>query len=241
MTRQFKIKENGFAEIRNKMLWRAIPMMLIAGLGGMAISYFNTNQQSTDVNVWPFVIPIFLAAGAYGIISSIKRQKKIFDSYVLTIDENTIIREQNITPTISIPLEEINGITKQPNGAYIIKGTSSVDMIGIPVQIENMDELELLLSDIKEITINDKKSFTQKYIWASVIITLGLMAAVYTSSNKILVGFSGTILTIGLLYTLVTTQRSKHIDRKTKRGMWIVLILIFSIVSIMYYKLTGEL
>ena len=240
MEMKFKIKENGFDEIRKKMILRTIPIALIAACGGLAISHFNTNGQSSDVNVLPFVIPIIIGAMAFGLRKGIKRQKSIFDSYELTIDNERIIRRQNLTPDIEIQFSQIKEISKNKNGSLTIKGENLNNSIGVPSQIENMIELESILSKLFKITTSDKQSFQQKYPWVLSILTIVLMMVVYIAKNRILVGFVGSSLTIGLIYSLVITQKSKHLDKKTKRGMWFTLIVLFSVIAITYLKVFGN-
>lgn len=237
MPERFKIKENGFNEIRNKILYRTIPIGIIAVVGGLSISFFNSNSQSSDVNTLPFVMPIILAALAFGIYKGLRRQKQIFDSFVLTIDDMAITREQDLMPTMSIPIDEIQQIVKSSKGTFVIKGNSPQEVIGIPSQIENSDELESVLSRLKDITISDDKSLFQKYQWLLPILTVILMVITYLSTNKLIIGIAGTTLTIGLIYSLVTSQQSKHIDKKTKKSMWLVLIVLLSIIAITYAKL----
>lgn len=88
-----------------------------------------------------------------------------------------------------------------------------------------------------KITVSDDKSFAQKYQWVFSLLAVILMVITYLSTNKFLVGVAGTTLTIGLIYSLITSQRSKHIDRKTKRSMWLVLIVLFAVIAITYSKL----
>tara|TARA_B100000676_G_scaffold308818_1_gene370647 strand:+ start:1571 stop:2293 length:723 start_codon:yes stop_codon:yes gene_type:complete len=240
MEMKFKIKENGFDEVRKKMILRTIPIALIAACGGLAISHFNTNGQSSDVNVLPFVIPIIIGAMAFGLRKGIKRQKSIFDSYELTIDNERIIRRQNLTPDIEIQFSQIKEISKNKNGSLTIKGENLNNSIGVPSQIENMIELESILSKLFKITTSDKQSFQQKYPWVLSILTIVLMMVVYIAKNRILVGFAGSSLTIGLIYSLVITQKSKHLDKKTKRGMWFTLIVLFSVIAITYLKVFGN-
>jgi hypothetical protein len=240
MEMKFKIKENGFDDIKKKMILRTIPIALIAASGGLAISHFNTSGQSSDVNVLPFVIPIIIGAMVFGILKGIKRQKNIFNSYELTIEDERIIRRQDLTSDIEIPFSEIREITKNRNGSLAIKGANSNNSIGVPSQIENLIELESELSKIVEITASDKQTFLQKYSWVLPLLTIGLMMTVYIAKNKVLVGVAGTLLTIGLIYSLVVTQKSKHLDKKTKRGMRLTLIVLFSVIAVTYFKVFGN-
>ena len=77
----------------------------------------------------------------------------------------------------------------------------------------------------------------QKYSIAITILTLALMFCVYTVTNKIIIAFSGTIFVAIMLWSLYEVRRSKNIDAKTKRGMWWVLLVLFSIIAVMIMKL----
>ena len=115
---QFKIRQDGFKEIKRAMLLKVIPIAIFAIFGGLAISYMNSNPKENDVNVFPFVIPIMLSAIGFGLFRGIKRQKQIFDSFRLTLDNTTISREQHNTPSISIPISEIIEIIKNKKKSY---------------------------------------------------------------------------------------------------------------------------
>lgn len=237
---QFKIKQDGFKEIRKAMLIKAIPISLLAAFGGLAISHFNTSGQQSDVNIFPFVIPIILGALAFGLFRGVKRQKEIFDSYVLTLDDNSITREQHNTPTITITKTDLKEIIKNSNGSFTIKGNSTLNVIGVPSQIDDYERLEKLLSEIGQISSKTSEPILQKFSGLFAILTIGLMAAVYISKDKVIVGITGTVLLVVLGYSFFEIQRSKNIDSKTKKGMWWLILVTASIVGVMYYKLTGQ-
>jgi len=109
---QFNIKQDWFKEYRRAIIIKAASFILLAILGGFAISYFVINRQQNEVNIYPIIIPIVLITPIFGVYQSIKRQRKIFDGYRLTIDNNSITREQYNTPTITIPLADISEISR---------------------------------------------------------------------------------------------------------------------------------
>ena len=236
---QFKIRQGGFKEIRKAMLIRAIPISLLAVFGGLAISYFNTSGQQSDLSVFPFVIPAALGALAFGLYRGVTRQKEIFDSYRLTIDNSSITREQHNTPTITISYADLSEIIKNQNGSFTIKGNSSVNVIGVPSQIDEYERLEKSLAEIRHISVKSSEPFLQKFQGLLSILTIGLMAAVYISKDKIIVGVSGTVLLVFFGYSFFEIQRSKNVDSKTKKGTWWLILVTASIVAVMYYKLTG--
>ena len=237
---QFKIKEGSFKEIRNAMLAKAIPVSLLTVAGGLAISHFNTNVQQSEINVFPFVIPIVLGALAFGLYRGIKRQKEIYESYVLTIDDNGIKREQLNTPTIAISKADLTEVIVNPNRSITIKGNSSVNVILVPSQVDDYEKLVKALSEMRQISNRSSEPIFQKYRVLLSILTIALMAAVYISKNKIIVGVSGTVLLAILGYSIFEIRRSKNVDLKTKREMWLVILVVASIAGVMYFKLTRE-
>jgi hypothetical protein len=234
---QFKIRQDGFKEIRKAILIKSIPISLLAAFGGLAIGHFNTNGQQSEVNVIPFAILIVLGALVFGLYRGVNRQKEIFDSYRLTLDNDSIKREQHNTPTISISNSDVSEIIKNSNGSFTIKGNSSVNLIGVPSQIDDYEKLEKSLAAIRQISTKSSVPFLQKLRGLLPILTIGLMAVVYISKVKIIVGASGTVLLVVLGYSFFEVQRSKNVDIKTKKGMWWLILVTASIVVVMYYKL----
>lgn len=81
MAEKFKIKENGFDEIKKKTLYRTLPIVAIAAIGGLSISLFNSNGETVDMNVLLFLIPMILGTLAIGLFKGLNRQKQIFNSF----------------------------------------------------------------------------------------------------------------------------------------------------------------
>lgn len=239
MNNEFQIKENGFAEIKKAILIKTIPILMLAGGTAIAISYFNSSRQSSDVNVLPFMIPILLVVIVNGIFKGLRRQKELFESYKLIVNEDEIVREQKNTPTISISHNEIKSITKNSKGILTIVGNSKTEIIGVPTQIDNSERLEQLLSQIHLITNSDKQSFSQKYNIFVTLLTIGLMASVYLSTNKLIVGITGTLLLLILSYSFYEIRTNKNVDKKTKKITWWLILVLISIIATMRFKLIG--
>lgn len=228
---QFKIRKDGFKEIRKTLFVRGIPVMIIAISGAIAMSYFNSNNHEQDVNALPFVIPLLLVLVGFAFNKVIKKQKEIFESYVLTIDASSIVRESYNTPTITISNIEVREINKDLKGNYTIKGISSINHIVIPAQIEGREKLESLLNEIKQISVKTSEPFLQKFRILMLILTIGLMAGVYIPKDKLIVGVSGTFLLVFMGYSFVVNQKNKNIDYTTKRKMWWSIIVVASIIG----------
>lgn len=241
MKEEFLPKENSFNEIKKAMIIKTIPVAILASGVGLTISHFNTNGQTSDINVLPFVIPIIVISLAFGLLKGINRQKDLFESYKLVVNESEIIRKQNNTQTITIPHHEVKSISRSPKGILTVLGNSNHEMIIIPAQINNIDKLEQILSQIKPINNYEQKPFNEKYKGLLIPLMLALMATTYISKNKLIVGISGTILILFLGYSFYEVQKNKNIDKKTKNGMWLLILVVLSILGNMYFKLTGKL
>lgn len=214
-------------------------MILIAVTTGITINSLNAKGTASGVNVLLVIIPLIGLSVGLGLYRGLNRQRKLLESYQLTLANNLIIREQLNTPTISIYFNDIKEITKNKNGSFSIRGKDPTDVILIPAQIENYIELENTLTQIKSFATKSSKSYLQKYSTPITLFSLSLMLCVYTVTNKIIVALSGTLLLAILLWSFYEVRRSKNIDAKTKRGMWWVLILIASVIGVMIIKLIG--
>jgi len=235
----FKIRQDGFKEIRKKILLSSIPLLLIAGAVGITINTINSKEKENDVNVLPIVIPMVVLASGFGLYRGVKRQKALFESYTLTITNNLIRREQLNTPTISIYLNDIKEIAKHKNGNFTIKGKETVDLIGIPTQIDDYLLIETVLQQIQSIVVKDKVSFLEKYQSLTGFLVVGLMLCVYTVNNKIVLGLSGSALVALMIWSIIKIRKSKNVDNQTKRSVWWVLFVLASVIAIMIFKLTG--
>jgi hypothetical protein len=239
---QYKIKPNGFAEVRKKMLMRVIPTMAIAAIGGIVIAQVNSGGKTGDTNILPFFIPTIIVVMAFSIFRSVNRQKKLFATYTLTIDDNVITRQMHNTPEITIYFHEVKEIIKSMEGGFTIKGSDPSDIIIIPVQVENYEELEALLNQVKPvITPPASLSVIQKLRPILSLAAAGAMVAVFVSDNKIVVSIAGILGLCLLGWTFFYLSKSKNIDKKTRGSRWAFLLVMIAMVAIMVVKLTSVL
>ena len=230
----YKNKFNGFAEIRRKIVLRTIPLMVL-----VLAFVIGTGYNDGDLSTLPYLLVLLLVALGFGIYRGIVRQRRLFESYTLTIDEDSIQREQLNTATVRIRRGEVAEILKSEVGGFVIRGRNRADFIIVPNQIENAAELELDLCQFGDVRVPIRKSVLEIMRIPIILSLLILMAIVYISSNKWLVLGSGTILTVALIWSLYEIQVSKNIDKKTKRNSWWTVVVIMTVISVMYSKFAG--
>lgn len=250
----FRIKPGGYKEIRKKMLLWGIPSYFIIVAIALTITFsmdYGRNDEikpdsysNSDPYEWiTWAIPVIVVASAasMGIYRAIRRVKKAYESYELTISENLIAREQANTPTISIFLGEVEEIIKRRNKILMVRGKTVRDMILIPAQIENYDQLETALNEIKPITTKGKTTSWIQLQRLLGLVAVALMICVYTVDNKIVVGVAAVLFSAFFIYSFIQIQKSKNIDYRTKRSRWLTLIVVLSVLGLTIMKLMDQL
>jgi hypothetical protein len=177
------------------------------------------------------------AAVFFGLYRGMRRVKKAYESYELTISENLIAREQQNTPTIAIYLTEVREIIKRRNKGFIVRGKTLNDMILIPAQIENYDQLEAALDHIKPVTTKGITTSALKLQVVLSLVAVGSMMCVYSVENKFIVGTAATLFAAFYIYSFIQTQKSKNVDYKTKRIRWVLLLVVASVIGTAVMKL----
>lgn len=232
------MKPDAFKSIRQQIILRVVPIALIALAVGFSISHFNSpNPESSSKNL-AIIVPAGIALIVFGLYRGINRQKKILESYTLRLEENAIVREQHNTPTIRLEHGEISEITKNRRGSYVIKGKDMHSAIIVPLQIQHQDDLNAALQKIRPIHLeSEHQSLKNRFFALFPFAALALMAVVYLSSNKILVGISGTLFTASMVWSFVQIQRGMNYDKKTKRASYWMALVLLSIIGITIAKL----
>lgn len=235
--KEFRFSENGLKEIRKQILLRVIPIMAVAATTGIVMSYIGSKNSRADFTTLPITIAVMAGVLGFSIFRSLKKQKALLQSYTLTITNTVIGREQLNTPTVTIPLDNIRSIEKKKKGAFIVRGEQQHDVIYILRQIDNYEELEKELNRIKPISDGSAGPIWKKLRLLTPLLVIASMLCVYTINNKIVVAISGVLLIALLSWSFYEGQRSKNIDRKTKRNMWWSVLVLVSVIVVMITKL----
>lgn len=245
----FKIRPDGYKNVRKKMLLWGIPIMLTGVVisfqialqsngSDVSAAYNSNNYLDWLVYIIPFVL--ILSFASFGLYRSLGRVKKMFASYELLITDNLISREVVNTPTISIYVNEVQEIIRHRNGSYMIKGTKANDLILVPKQIENREQLELILDQIKPVTTKGKAITQIRLLAVLSFINLGLMWCVFAVDNKTIVAIAGTLFFVIFIYNFIRIQKSKNIDYRTKKTRWISFLALLVVLYFLITKLTGS-
>lgn len=145
-------------------------------------------------------------------------------TYQLSIDENTIIRDQSGLPRISILKDQIKKVQLHPDGTLELR--IGEDRLYIPFDIENRDEI------ISSLPVSTQKiqSYLEilKFAFGLILVTVSL-AVFYLSKDHLLVSLAAAVLAlISILGVYDVYKRSKKLNAWIMIGTISFLFLISS-------------
>lgn len=236
---QFTIPTQGIIAMRKEILRRTLPVIIIGGAIPFIIELVQPCSSPLDYLTLLIIVPILFIVIRFTLSRGIKKQVFLLESYSLVINEKAIIRQQGDTFSVSILFEDITTITKNRNGSFTIKSRQPQDIINIPAQIGNYDMLEGLLNQIRPIRVYNIPGAETLRI-PLVLLGIGLLLLLNVARNKILIATAGTLLIAFLIWGFIDVQRSKNVTRAVKNGSFMIFLVIVSILSVLYIKLTGH-
>jgi hypothetical protein len=228
--RTFKYNAERFSELRKMIIIRSLLVLVPAVAVGLYIGLRGAEPAVLSIAIPVSILGVTMASG-FGLLRGIKRQRALYETYRLTVDENAVTREQQNTQTIRLLKSDITLITKNGNGSFTIKGKNPRDVIGIAPQIENYEELELLLRQMRPFSGPVHQPLLERYGRFLALGVLILFAAVFLSTSKTIVTLAGLVLVGLFVWSVIKVQKNKNIDAKTKRSMYLVIFPIFMIIA----------
>lgn len=238
MSQQFSIRPDGFAELRKQLSTRIVVILIILLIACAAIAIPDIVSKTNAPIIWPYYTAVIMLIVCFSFYRGIEKQKVIFNSYILTITDHEITRQQLNTPSISIPLSQITDIGRSSLGNFIIKGANSQQLINVPKQINDYEKVELLLSQIKPIIINTQADVIKKITPLAALISVASVLGVFILKDKTWVSICGIVSIILITWSFFELKNNKNIDSRSKRALIYMPLVLLSIILAMYFKLT---
>lgn len=234
---QFKIRKDGFKDIKIQVQRKTLPLIALAMVAGFGINWFNGSIENMSLVTGVIVIIVLAVTLYFGLSIGFRRAKALFESYTIILSDNLITREQKSVPTVSLYINEIKEINRNKNGSLTIKGTDPTDVIGVPLQLEEFHVFEQRLARIMPVTKPSYMPFLQQYQLLFVLVLLGSMFSVYALTNKFIVFISGVLVIVTLAWSIIEVRKSKHVDERMRRLIWFALLPLLSVAGVMIMKL----
>ena len=113
-------------------------------------------------------------------------------------------------------------------------------MIHIPYLIDDPAALEACLTTLAPVSFSWKETQKRNIRLLLFVFIIFLMIAVYTMTNRLIVGLCGLALTGLFGWGTFEVLMNKNISSKTKRSLWFFIPIMASVIWIVYEKLTGS-
>jgi len=205
---------------------RAETMSLIVGALAAAVGIFIAFRNAQPASVWPlvFAIPVLIIPVLWGVRRSFRRQQLSWQSFELSLSSEGIRRRMTGYPDIHIRRDEIKRIDE--HGEWlVVRTTRPGPGLIIPKGLEGFEEVrhELLSRHHVE---KQRGSDHQRLVWSllTVVATLGAFAVLALSTDPLIVVPLAAMMVIGAGWAIWVVRRSPHIDERTKRTIWFVLL-----------------
>ena len=229
----FRIRPGSFRELHKKLLVRHALFCLALLVFGHYM-YFNPAEP-----IWPTTVAfnLFLVGTAvFSWFYSVKKQAVLFESMLLTIDEQGVTRTQLNTPTKHLSAGQIASIEHFPTGLFVIRGANKTDTVWMPAQVEAPDQLARELSQFGPVLTPPAPAWYKSYASLLGLLMLPLLYFFITSANIIVSVILGAVAIGSLLYSYWFVQRSKDIDQRIKRYNHLSLLVLAWLIAILWSK-----
>jgi hypothetical protein len=236
---QHKNKPEGFKMVRKRIFTKGLPIMLIAVTTGFLISYFTENGAVEDMYANMLFILFIAAVIAFSFWRTLQKQKIVYDSYLLTVGDDYLLKEQSTLKATRLSFDEIERIEKDGYGNLFVYGALQQNIVLVSANIDDYQGVKDLLQSIKPIGIRDSYNLFQKHPLLTLLIPCGLMVAVYLSNNKIVVAAAGISLIAIIIWGFYKIRTNPYFTNRSKRSAWMIPIALISLILLIYYKLFG--
>ena len=236
--RSFTLKPDAYAQLRKASVRETVIISVLILVVFIFFNAGNFHGKEMYSSIFTFVTMELIAL--FVTYKSLKRYKRMFETFRLTITEDKLIREQYNTPDITIARQSVKEIIKAHNGAFGIIGDSKLNGIMVPTHINDADELERLLSEIRPIHVKTSHS-----LWEKLLLPIAIAGAIAAgwgllNENKYIFTAAGLATCAFLVAGFVLIRKSKNLDRGIKRFSYMTVIPLLSILAAIIAKWMGK-
>lgn len=151
---------------------------------------------------------------------------KLWQSYVLEIGPDYLLRLQADTPDVRLLFREVRRVERRPGHSLRVIGTDKLQVIGIPEGIERPDEVLQIVTALAPVT----PPSGDRALRTSVLMALGFaayLAMLWATTPWIVVPLALGVSAL-LLWLIVFMQRSPNVTLRAKRTGWLYLIFVLT-------------
>jgi hypothetical protein len=226
---EYKIGEEHKKPIVKRQILRTVPLLIIAVIVGMGISFYQLNNLKLFFMI---VFPALILCGLavfIGLKFGLNIYKETQVDILIKIENNIFTMIKNGKEFISFNNGKINKIEQYKNKSITIF-LNDKNKIMLTEKFENYDALFNELNNIHEINIVENKKQNKLY-YLLAFIMIALTGIFYINVGRITTIITGSIVIIVLSVSFIKIFFNKYTDKRLKLCMLVVFIVIFDIVQ----------
>ena len=232
MSKTYVLTAAYFEMLRKRFYYVVVPISLLALIVGFLIA---TMQQGINIGVI-VIVPILLGVIIISLRKSLIQLQKSWASYRLSIEPDSMYRQQDNYETVKIYSNEITQIQAVSGGSIIVRDDKAKKQIVIPETLENFAEVKTILIQWHKIdVVENKQKQNIIMMYSTAVITLITMGIVMLGEKSNLVLAAAVIFLLLMIGSLFYIQRSSSFNKKSKRMFWWILLPIIMVGLRIYF------
>jgi hypothetical protein len=229
----YTLAPDGFAARKKRLIIQSLTLYTIAVLAGLYLALRNDLASPNAMITLAIDIPLFAVLILFVLRRGIKLQREAWASYRLTIDQDTITRQQARLPDLTLRRDQITRIEELPGSGLLIRTTEPRIYISVPLGLTGYADIQAHLASWQPISVSAYKTPLRLFL-----LCLGLAMApiaalviVVISDSLPLVVAAGLVL-VGIMgWSLIAIQRSPNVDPRRKRWIWLGLLVLLPVMQ----------
>jgi hypothetical protein len=138
---QYRLKPEGFAEVRRSIFLRLCVTMALACAGGLLVAKARLDQPVTY-----FVIGFFVLVTGYSYIRAVARERRSWESFEVRVEEGRITRHVDGYPDFVIEEAELTEVAW--GRKRVLEVIAGKKRLTVPAQLQDIEELERRLGAV---------------------------------------------------------------------------------------------
>ena len=152
------------------------------------------------------------------------RLVKCWNSYVLEIGPDYLLRLQAGTPDVRIRFREVTRVERRAGHSLRVIGVNNLQVIGIPEGVERWEEVVATVTSLGPVTApRDDRALRTNVLLA--LGFAGYLGAMWATSPWIVLPLATAVSAL-ILWFVVFIERSPNVPLRTKRTGWLYLIFV---------------
>ena len=222
--RRYRLQPSTLRDAERRQIRSSLPQLLVMLLAVLLPTFFVRSNRSVLI-VFLLLDALYIAyIGAITIPRMRKRLAKCWDTYVLEIGPDYMLRQQADTPDIRMSFSEVKRIEYLPERYLRVIGNRKRDVIGIPEGLDNFSDVLLQVSNV----FPAKRLGRDRTIRNTLLTALGFSAyllMLWMRNARIVIPLAVIVATL-LVWLFVFIQRSPNASYRSKRVSWLYLIFL---------------